>query len=223
VDLHFSVGIAEAMPASRPRTKLQAVWMARDGGQVSWLEGGVARLKKKEGRPLPYGKSPGAPNSTSPGAGSSRFAHTTILREGYSPQESYSCGQKKKAPAPPGASHNMDTRAAPRLPGERVLSVLLKLGLKIQRALSGSGPSRDLRAMVWQKCSSPHRNPVKNAAPGARGQQVGRFAATLPVPLRVGVRCGCQQSAARTIRRVERRDHHLMVATASLFKNGYRR
>src|SRR5262245_54126645 len=50
------------------------------------------RSKKKEGRPLPVRKSPGAPYSTGSGAGSSRFAATTILRKGYSPQESCSCG-----------------------------------------------------------------------------------------------------------------------------------
>ena len=75
----------------------------------------MVACKKKEGRPLPHGKSPGAPNSTSSGAGSSRFAETTFLGETYSRNRPVPV-DKRKGTRPDGCLRNRDTRAALRLP-----------------------------------------------------------------------------------------------------------
>src|SRR5262249_22625346 len=104
--------------------------LAQAGGGVR-AQRQEAHSEKKEGRHFPW-KSPGAPNSTGAGAGAGRFAAITMVSRSYSQQKNDYLCKKQKAPAPPGAENNADTRAAAlRLPS---LSAFLASPRNVARA-----------------------------------------------------------------------------------------
>src|SRR5262245_7273009 len=81
--------------------------------RAQWTRGA---LTKERGAPLPFGKSPGAPNSTGSGAGAGRFAAITMLGGSYSQQKNTSLCKTEKGTRPAGCLNNEDTRAALQLP-----------------------------------------------------------------------------------------------------------
>jgi hypothetical protein len=185
-----------------------AVAFARDGRE--------SHGQKKEGRHFPLGSPPAPQNSTGSGADVGRLAAITMVGGGYSQQKNYSLCKRERAPAPPGAPDNEDTRAALRLPNlSAFLASSRNVGRSARGAPSGSRPRCRFAKAVWRDCSLHQRTSATRAKKKSCprwGQPSGRFAASSLVPLRVGVRCGCQQSAVRTIQSDAARSHHLWVA-----------
>ncbi len=151
------------------------------GGGLPSCRTALALRKKKEGRPLPHGKSPGAPNSTSSGAGSSRFAATTFLRGTYSPARDLFLWTKEKGTRPDGCLRQHGYQGgAPTAE----MSAFLASRRNLPEDGVGRGPVADQAAICAHHCGGAalcldlELGRTEKCCPQCGGSKVGRFAAT---------------------------------------------
>jgi hypothetical protein len=153
-------------------------WIKGVAGNSKLLARGCAigPVQKRKGAPTSPWEVPRRPKFHQPGCGFEPVRAYNDPKAELFPARELFLWQKKKAPAPPGASHNKDTRAALRLPGERVLSVPLKLDLKIRKRAVGFRTQRRFVRNSVAVLPSPRDRDLaryEKCCPQGRGQQSG--------------------------------------------------